>query len=45
MAKAGVVLNLPEDQAEILGKKVNLELTTAVHYASFIMLRDMEMVE
>ena len=32
MARVGVVLDLLEDQAEILRKEVDLELTTAGHY-------------
>ena len=32
LAKMGMVLNLPEDKAKILGKLVNLELTTIGKY-------------
>ena len=36
MARVGVVLDLLEDQAEILRKEVNLELTIACHYVCAI---------
>ena len=37
MAKAGVLLDLPGDRARILGVWVDLEVTSAGHYALFIL--------
>ena len=42
MAKAGVVLNLPEDSALIMGKKVDLDLTSAGHYSLQILPKSNE---
>ena len=33
MKKAGAILDLPADRVEILGRSVDLDLTTAGHYA------------
>ena len=44
MAKAGVVLNLPEDSALIMGKKVDLDLTSAGHYSLEILPKPHENV-
>ena len=40
MAKAGVVLDLPNDKADILGTWVDLNLTSVGHYAVDIIPKD-----
>ena len=45
MAKAGVIINLPEDTAMILGNKVDLDLTSAGHYSLPILPQDRGITE
>ena len=45
MARAGTILDLPNDRANILGTWVNLNLTSVGHYALDILPRDLESVE
>ena len=40
MAKAGVILDLPPDRAQIFGKWINLDLTSIGHYSLRILRTD-----